>query len=284
MRNALDFSYARPSGDQLASLQLDALGYTGNARPDQSYLDDLAAHGVGWTFIMETNSARSQEGYPAGVYDARFADGRSDQRNYPRDRSIAYVVSDGSRFDPASGGDQIADYGEGVAATSLRPFLFYGNQYAIDHATTGALRIPTARLLGYWGIATWGADRGVALLVQEPNIASPLPGTDYNSVYRNYTSAAPAPVHQEDDMAVYITKKSDTSVGVWVTDSQTRRWVNGDEWAFATFVGVKLLAISDQWWDSIPDINAAAGGSGPSPTPVPRPTHFTGTVDLHATP
>ena len=118
MKNAVDYSYARPSGAELASRDLDALVYTGNARPDQPHFDDLRNHGVAITFIQETTSTRSQEGYQAGVYDAQFADRRATERGYPLDAAIAYVVSDGSAYDPNYGGENIAAYARGIAVTS----------------------------------------------------------------------------------------------------------------------------------------------------------------------
>jgi hypothetical protein len=188
MNNAVDAEYARPSAAELLAAEVDILVYTGNARPDTNYLNDLRGANVCVAFIQETDSARSQEGYQAGVYDALFADGRTSQVGYPTSCAIAYVVSDGNAEDPNYGANNISDYGEGVADTSKRPFFFYGNRYAVDAAVVGAKRNPKAFCLGGWVPSTWGADRGEDLMVQEANLSSPIADTDYDSVYKFYAA------------------------------------------------------------------------------------------------
>lgn len=100
----------------------------------------------------------------------------------------------------------------------------------------------------------------------------------------------------DDKVAMYITKKSDQNIGIWVTDGVWKRHVYPDEWAFAQFVSggtVKVVPLSDEWWDSLPiaapdysltlkDLanvqnivkttsgpGGSSGGGSPSPTPVP---------------
>lgn len=63
--------------------------------------------------------------------------------------------------------------------------------------------------------------------------------------------------HQEDDdvAKVYISKQSDPSQGIWVTDGIWKRHVLPDEWRFVQYVtgGQQNVAgISDEWWDSLP--------------------------------
>lgn len=61
---------------------------------------------------------------------------------------------------------------------------------------------------------------------------------------------------EDDDMKLlYIAKSSDPNLGIWVTDSIQKRHVLPDEWAWIQFVSggqQGVVAISDQWWDSIP--------------------------------
>lgn len=178
MRNAIDFSFARPTPEEVAAAGVDILVYTGPARPDVGYIQAMRAAGVAVTLIQESDPNRSQQGYGAGVADAQYADSRADQVGYPTDCAIAYVVSDGSAGDPNSGGDGIAAYGQGIAATSRRPFFFYGNEYATSNAMRGA---PGA--LGTWIPSTWGSG---TLMSQEANIASPIPDTDLNTVHAAY--------------------------------------------------------------------------------------------------
>lgn len=205
--HVLDFSFSRPSPEDLLATDRDALTYVGNVRPPAEWLARCRELGVNVCFIFETTGNRAQEGYQAGVYDAQFSDARTDQIGYPREASVCYVVSDGNRFDPFSGGDRIAEYGRGIATTSLRPFFFYGNRYAVDHAIAGARSVVPSRLLagpngdGGWLPVPWGADPTRDLIGQESNIAPPIPGTDENSVYHDYAaSSTPAQLRRSPDV------------------------------------------------------------------------------------
>ncbi len=196
MRDAIDFSFARPTPQAVSDLNLDILVYTGNARPDKAYLDAMRAAGVAVTLIQESDPNRAQQGYNAGVADAQYADSRADEVGYPNHASIAYVVSDGSATNPSTGGDAIAAYAKGVQDTSRRPFFFYGNQYAVDNAVSGA-----NRALGSWVPSTWGT---ATLLRQEANLASPIPDTDLNTVHQEYAAwgqgvPTPTPPKEDDD-------------------------------------------------------------------------------------
>lgn len=260
MRNAIDFSYARPNVAEVAAKGLDVLVYTGNAIPAAQYLRDMRMAGVCITMIQESAPNRAQEGYGAGVADSNYANGKADSVNYPRTASIAFVVSDGSAGDPNYGGDNIAQYAAGVQSNSPRPFFFYGNRYAVDNAMRGA-----PKGLGCWVPSSWGA-KATDLLVQEANTPSPFANTDLNTVHRPYgawgqTNDTPAPPNQEDDeMAkpLYISKKSDADVGIWATDGVWKRHVNPEEWAFVKYVAPDThpLPLSDSWWDSL--INAVS--------------------------
>ncbi len=250
--NALDFSYARPTAQQILAAGIhQVLVYCGNARPDQAYIDDLHAHGIVTTYIMETTSTRSQQGAQAGRLDCIFAEQRVKEQGHHG--SIAVVVSDGNAADNWDA----SAYGQGWASAATLPFFAYGAVPICESFNRGA---PAS--LGTWVPATWGNG---TLLTQVVG-SSPVADTDLNIVHADYTGATAPPAQKDDDMPMYITKASDTSVGVWVTDSQTRRYVNAEEWAFAQFVGVKLVPIADDWWNSIPDINAV---SPPQPAPAP---------------
>jgi hypothetical protein len=243
-RNALDFSYARPSADTILGVGInEVLVYCGNALPDQSYIDGLRSRGITVTYIMETVSTRSQQGFQAGVFDCQFAESRTKHQGHTG--SIAVVVSDGNAADNWDA----SEYGRGWASVATLPFFAYGAVPICESFTRGAHGL----CLGSWVPITWGQGTLISQLVTP----SPIADTDLNIVHADYTVGHPAPPAQkDDDMPLYITKASDTSVGVWVTDSQTRRYVNAEEWAFAQFVGQKLVPIADDWWNSIPDINA----------------------------
>ena len=65
------------------------------------------------------------------------------------------------------------------------------------------------------------------------------------------------PTTEEDDVKpLYIQKKSDPNLGIWVTDGIFKRHVGPDEWGFVLFVSKPapgVVPISDQWWDTLPD-------------------------------
>lgn len=206
MRNAVDFSGARPDPAELAAAQLDVLVYTGNARPDTAYIQALRSAGVGVCMVQESDPNRSQQGAGAGAEDARYADQRADEVGYPASCAIAYVVSDGNANDPHTGAGQIAAYAQAVAGTSKRPVFFYGNQYACDAAMSGA---PGA--LGTWIPSTWGTG---TLLTQEANTASPFANTDLNTVHAPYGSWTD---DVEDDMFTDDDRKTLTDIEGWLS-------------------------------------------------------------------
>ncbi len=177
MRNqAVDFSWTHPSPAELVAANVDAIFYTGNARPDKGYVDSLRAAGIGVCLVQETDPNRSQAGNLAGHADGIYADNRADQIGYPTTASICYVVSDGSRDFPNTGAENIAAYAAGVIEASRRPVFWYGNEYACGAAMT-------AGGLGTWIPSTWGNG---SLLTQEANRASPIDQTDLNTVHAPY--------------------------------------------------------------------------------------------------
>jgi hypothetical protein len=200
---------------RLAELNLDVLVYTGNARPEQWWIDRCREAGVVVTFTQETYSARSQEGYQAGVLDAQFADARCDERGHQG--SVCYVVSDGNSGDPNpenSNRAQIVAYGQAVAQTSRRPFFFYGNRYAVDAALEGAAKVPGApavSLVGGWLPRTWDFDPSRDLIAQEPNLPTPIDGTDFNTVHREYT------ITSGDDFLMALTDEEQHRILDFVT-------------------------------------------------------------------
>jgi hypothetical protein len=59
---------------------------------------------------------------------------------------------------------------------------------------------------------------------------------------------------EEDEVNHYIEKKSDPSLGIWITNGIVKRHVLPDEYKFAKFIGTNVvpLPLTDEWWDSIP--------------------------------
>lgn len=208
---ALDFSGRHPSPGEVVGF--DLLGYLGVSRPNPGEIAGWAAAGSVFTFIWETDPNRSQQGWNAGIYDAVYGNDRADGVGYPLEANLAWVVSDGNARSPDSGGDRIADYADALVRQSKRPVgPFYGNRYAVDAAIRGARRSGRPFVAGPdgdggWLPHTWGADPSRDPIIQEPNIGSPIPGTDLNSVHHDYRTAgpgpAPAPALPEGDNVIY---------------------------------------------------------------------------------
>lgn len=266
MRAAIDFSFARPSVQDLISHELDVLCYTGSARPDAGYFADLRAAGIAVTLVQESDPNRSQQGYSAGVEDARFADSRADEVGYPRSASIAYVVSDGSAGDPSSGGDQIAEYARGVVETSMRKVFWYGNVYATSAAMSGA-----PHSLGTWIPSSWGTG---TLLTQEANIASPIGDTDLNTVHAPYgawghDTPTPANPFLEDQMDEFFATDPADRRNIWWFSAAGRSHVPSDAWdiiclqaKLRELAPPKPFAGTPALFAAVPDVTSFAGGPG----------------------
>lgn len=267
MRGAVDFSYARPSVQDLLAHELDVLCYTGPARPDKDYFDALRAAGIAVTLVQESDPNRSQGGYQLGVADAVFADQRADEVGYPKSASIAYVVSDGSARNPSSGGDQIAEYARGVVETSDRPVFWYGNEYATNAAMRGA-----PKSLGTWIPSSWGSG---TLLTQEANTPSPIGDTDLNTVHAPYGAwGHDAPVtnpYEEYQMDEFFATDPADRRNIWWFSGAGRRHVSAGEWstiatqaAFRQLPAPKPFAGTPEMF-AAPDVTSFAGGSSGAP-------------------
>ncbi len=116
-------------------------------------------------------------------------------------------------------------------------------------------------------------------------------------------------VEEDDDVkTMYISKKSEPALGIWVTDGIFKRHVQPDEWQFVQFVSggsTGFTPVSDQWWDSLPSALpdssltfkdlanvqnlvktalAASPSTGGATTSVQGPMTLTGTFTGNATP
>lgn len=204
MRNFWDFAWSYPAPDDFVRFDVDAASYTGAARANRAYYDSLRERGINVLGIMETTSTRSQEGYNAGAYDVDFARRRWREVGFPDSAPMAYAVSDGSRWDPNYGGDNIAGYGEGVGDHEVGPYKFYGNRYAVDHACAGARRSLHPELClnlnGGWIPRTWDFDPNRDTAAQEIG-GTPIGGIDVNTTYKPIFGPAlpPAPTPTEDE-------------------------------------------------------------------------------------
>lgn len=200
MRDAVDFMSA-PDPGLLKQLDLDALPYTGNARPSAEWFAQMQANGLPVRcMIQETISTRSQQGFQAGVYDCQFAEQRSREVN-PDVQSIAVVVSDGNGADRWDA----SQYGAGWASVATLRFFPYGALGVTASFLAGAKGSPRS-IDGEWVPETWGAGRLISQVVG----ASPVPNTDLNRVHADYTGGSPI---EEDDVKLYQSPS-----GIFVVD------------------------------------------------------------------
>lgn len=179
-----------PDPQLLHDLNLDALVYTGSARPTQEWVNHCRELGIIVTFIQETVSTRSQQGFDAGVYDCQYAEARAKELGHTG--SIAYVVSDGSWSDVWDA----SEYGRGVQSVATLPFFSYGAVPICESFNRGA-----PRSLGTWVPETWG----VGTLLTQVVGSSPVADTDLNHVHADYTGTpAPAPIPKKEESDMYI--------------------------------------------------------------------------------
>jgi len=231
MRPFWDFAWQAPAPDLFVQYGVDAASYTGSARQPVEYYAALAARKIEVLGIQETDPNRAQQGYNAGRMDVDFARRRWAEVGFSRTLApIAYAVSDGSRWDPNYGGDQIAQYGEAVGDYETGPYKFYGNRYAVDHACLGAQNSLhpdlCLNLSGGWIPRTWDFDPYRDTAAQEIG-GTPVAGIDVNTVYQPIFGPAPAPPGPAPDlpegtiaMLVLI-----TADGFWVKSKEF--WVFG---------------------------------------------------------
>lgn len=177
MSLALDFNYARPDVQELLNNNvIGVLVYTGDARPNPTWLNLVHDAGIGIAFIFEMDETRAYGGYSYGVADAQSADRRANEVGYPLDSVIYYVAADtpnvvGHEF-------QISEYFRGIGDTSQRAQVgAYGGKAALAAARSGHHRVTML-----WKVETWGDNEEYYNLMQMPNLSSPIPSTDVDNI------------------------------------------------------------------------------------------------------
>ena len=148
------------------------------------------------TFIQETYSTRSQEGYVAGQVDCVFAERRA-REIHPQVASIAVVVSDGNYADRWDA----REYARGWSDYATIPFFPYGAVPICESFISGAHGLV---LRGTWVPETWGLGTFMSQVVG----FSPIPSTDLNHVWAPYYPVVidiPTPP-EEYDMHIGVNK------------------------------------------------------------------------------
>lgn len=184
-RNVVDFIQA-PSAAECTAANVDPIPYTGPARPAGWWFDAmiLAGHKPP-SMIRETTSTWSQGGYGAGADACPKDEQRA--REVGHTGSMMVVVSDGSKYDPNYGRDNIVACGHGWSDMATMPFYPYGNVFACEAFLEGA-RAGTGAHLVMVGIGggpdamipeTWGYGAIASQLVTP----SPVPNTDLDIVH-----------------------------------------------------------------------------------------------------
>lgn len=279
MRDAVDFMSA-PDPALLKQLNLDALPYTGNARPDPFWFAAMRDAGLPvLTMIRESYSTRSQEGEQAGIDDCTLAEARAKEVN-PDVLSMAVVVSDGSWSDTWD----CSAYGRGWAKVATLRFFPYGATECCTSFIRGALGINQLCIDGEWIPETWGTGRLMTQVVGP----SPVPDSDLNHVHGDYTGGATTPVEGDDDVLYMVDKD-----GIhWWRMGDSKRKLTGAEMTAAKLGGAKASPFDQAWHDSVPDPPVNAGDLYnigetikqviPPGTPG-TPTKFTVTSEVTAT-
>jgi len=269
VRNALDFE-TPPAPAELARQGLDALVYTGNARPSLEWVTEARSLGVTVTFIQETVSTRSQGQHGFGIVDCQFAERRAKELGHTG--SIAVVVSDGSWVDAWD----CSAYGAEWQSVATLPFFSYGSVGCCESFNRGA-----PRSLGTWIPATWGAGTLMTQIVGP----SPIAGTDLNIVHADYTGtgATPAPADIIGDEDTMLIINQDTGeAAIIFANHQPRKIASVNSYQRGTFVTLPGDAWKQYWDDAIKLYTASitvptAGGGG-----APVVTGYTGTLELKA--
>lgn len=183
---AYDLSFAWPTLRPQTFYDLGGvlvLVYTGNARPDQVWIDEARVLGLGVAFVHQDDRDDWRGGFVAAVERAQRGEQLAAGRGYPGHCPMLYAISDRNSGDPTPGdGAAIAQYAQGLAAGSTRPFIVYSNAAGIAAAMAG-----TDQCLGGWCPSTWGMDPSHLMIQHAGNPGTPYyndapEGSDLNTI------------------------------------------------------------------------------------------------------
>jgi hypothetical protein len=160
----------------------------------RGYIDACHAAGVGVGLIFEEWGSQFLGGYQAAVACGQRMLASWDALGAPRDGSVIplVVIVDPSPSAVYGNENAVRDFARGwhdlLTSEGFPEWTGYGSRYGLDLAGEAAPSM-TRR----WGVGTWGygerrdgslPDDVPADMIQHGNRAAPVPGTDYNTLFR----------------------------------------------------------------------------------------------------
>jgi hypothetical protein len=200
----------------------------------RAYIDECLAVGIGVLLIFEEWGNQFLGGYEAALASCDRMMRGWDALGAPRDGTVlpAVALLDPSPSAVYGNESQFRDYARGWNdALPFPEFTGYGSLYAHMLAADVAPKM-TRR----WGVGTWGYGEGrhgelpdaIAFsveMIQHGNVASPVPNTDHNTLYRadmgQWGGPAPRPKPKDSLMWVAIIKGLDGLVHAYVCAGAT---------------------------------------------------------------
>lgn len=238
--HVLDYSDARPSPAAMRAAGIvGVMRYLsgGHNLKDLTAAEAKALHDAGLTIglVWETSAHRMDGGAAAGAADAKAANAQADALGFPDDRPI-YFANDQNVCTQAH-----VDYLQAAKNASRRPVGPYGSTALIDAGARIGCRYG-------WKVATWGPPTANACLTQEPNVASPVPGTDMNFTHRDdwgqwpFTGAATPETEGDPDMWIMHGEDGPLKDEFWLVGLQgLERKISQGESIAHQAGGVKLV-------------------------------------------
>lgn len=181
----------------------------------RSYIDDCLAHGVGVLLIFEEWASQFLSGRSGAAACCDRMMAGWDALGAPSDGSVlpAVVMLDPSPSVIYGAEPQMREWSRGWQEHLPLPgFMGYGSRYSLDVAAQTA-----PKMIRRWGVRTWGYQDGPPPdLIQEPNIAPPIGGVDYNTIVRadlGVWGGQSAGAREDDPMSERLVENQDN--GEW---------------------------------------------------------------------
>lgn len=235
----------------------------------RDYIDWCHGVGIGVVLIFEEWSSQFLGGYDAAVQCCNRMMVSWDALGAPRDGSVipAVVILDPNPSAAYGNEGALQDFARGWNdSLPFDQFTGYGSRYALDLAGEVAPKM-TRR----WGVGTWGygersdgslPDNVPADMIQHGNIGAPVPGCDYNTLFRTdmgqWGGQGTTPKKEEDPTmwcAVIVTDR----VHAYAVAGNTILWEFGGA---PGYVGIPQEALDSGLRCVRVDNNGSPGDSG----------------------